>query len=156
MSKRQNDKNWTDLRKAVYVRDQHQCRNCLGTVDTSVTLDPDHNVPRGVGGSDRLSNIGTLCRRCHDAKHGNGIAPTLQIVSSGEMTDTEFIWFKHLLKEMLPAMSKSFDVMMKPKFGIADQDMWHLPLGDIRRLDEQLSDASVIEEYSSLRLEEYM
>lgn len=70
------------------------------------------------------------------------------------MTGTEFDWFKHFMQEMLPALAREFDIRLVPKFGLADEDAWHLPLGDIRRLDQQLLTAD--EEFSSLQAHQYM
>lgn len=149
------DKQWADLRQAVFDLDEYQCQNCLEIVDDDdLTLDPDHNVPRGAGGSDRLSNLNSLCRRCHDAKHGKGIAPTVQWTSTGIMTGTEFVWFKHFMQEMLPALTRAFDIRLVPKFGLADEETWYLPLGDLRRLDQQLLEAD--DQYLSLQAHQYM
>lgn len=41
MSESHLDAHWAVFREAVFTRDQHQCENCLGTVD-DLTLDPDH------------------------------------------------------------------------------------------------------------------
>ncbi|QKG94096.1 HNH endonuclease [Halorubrum salinarum] len=154
MSKSLERKSWTEQRNAVFARDQQRCTCCLGRTGDVQTLDPDHNVPRGAGGSDRLSNLSTLCRRCHEAKHGDGIAPTVRLESTGEMTDVEFWWFKHLLKEMIPALAEDFNVRLQPKFGLEDDKVWYLPLGDIRLLDKQLLESDV--EYQSLQAEQYM
>lgn len=153
MSKPAHHTTWHDLKKALFTRDQHRCVNCYSTTDT-VTLDADHGVPRGVGGSERLSNLNTLCRRCHKAKHGDGIAPTVQLESTGEMTDREFLWFKHLLKEMMPAMARELNVRLAPKFGLNNEKVWYIPLGDLRLLDKQLTEAD--SQYTSTRPEQYM
>lgn len=153
MSKPSHQANWNELKRAVFVRDQHRCVNCLRATDDA-PLDADHSVPRGVGGSDRISNLNTLCRRCDQAKHGDSIAPSIQLESTGKMTDVEFFWFKHMLNEMIPAMAREIDVRLIPKFGLDDDTVWYLPLGDIRLLDRQLTRAD--QQYSSLRLEEYM
>jgi hypothetical protein len=154
MSTPQNSKKWTDLREAVLVRDLEQCTCCLGPIEEKQTFDVDHNVPRGVGGSDRMSNLSTLCRECHEAKHGDGIAPTVRLQSTGGMTDTEFVWFKQLLNEMIPVMADTFGVRLQPKFGLQEDKIWYLPLGDLRRLDKQLYGTDA--EYCSLRTEQYM
>jgi len=153
MSKPSHQANWNELKRAVFVRDQHRCVNCLRATDNS-PLDADHSVPRGVGGSDRISNLNTLCRRCHQAKHGDSIAPSIQLESTGEMTEVEFFWFKHMLNEMIPAMARELDVRLIPKFGLDEDTVWYLPLGDILLLDHQLTKAD--QQYSSLQLEEYM
>lgn len=147
MSKAYSNEKWADQVESVLEQDRQMCTNC-GTVLTREDLDVDHRVPRGAGGSDRSSNLGTLCRVCHDAKHGLGIAPGAQLKSTGNMTDTEFRWFKHLLQEMIPAMARILGVQLVPKFRLNDDDMWHLPLGDLRLLNAKLVKAD--EDYSSL------
>jgi len=156
MSTQDQDDNWAGLRKAAFERDKHRCINCYRSLDTATTLDPDHTVPRGVGGSNRLSNIGTLCRKCHDAKHGNGTAPTVEIVSSGRMDDEEFIWFKHLLNQMIPVFARQYNVQLDARFQLDNRDVWHLPIGDLRLLDQVLSQSDDISGYASLQVEQYM
>jgi hypothetical protein len=108
-------------------------------------LDADHGVPRGVGGADRISNLNTLCRRCHKAKHGEAIAPTVQLQSAGRMTDREFDWFKHFIDEMIPAMSQAAGGRITPKFNLDSNNIWYLPIGDVIYLDEQLTEDSSVE-----------
>lgn len=153
MSTERNHINWPDIRKAVFDRDRNRCSNCLQTVDNGSTLDPDHNVPRGAGGSHRLSNLTSLCRRCHDAKHGDGVAPTIQWTSTGGMTPTEFCLYKHFSKEMIPAMARQVNIYTDACFALGDDEAWHLPLGDVRRLDQQLTEYD--QEYTSLQAHEY-
>jgi hypothetical protein len=117
-------------------------------------LDADHGVPRGAGGSDQFSNLLSLCRRCHEAKHGDAIAPTVQLESTGQMTNVEFVWFKQFLKEILPALARSHGVQLRPKFNLDDREGWYLPLGDVRRLGRQL--AGEDDHYDSLQLSQFM
>jgi len=70
------------------------------------------------------------------------------------MTDVEFYWFKHLLKRMLPRLANEFDVRLQPKFGLDDDDVWYLPLGDLRRLDKQLYEDD--EAYQSYQAGQFM
>ena len=128
------------MKEAVHERDRHLCGNCGRSYSTE-ELDVDHTVPRGNGGSDRFSNLGSLCRRCHDAKHGNGLAPTVRFASTGDMTDAEFQWFKHFVKEMLPALARQVGVRLQSKYNLAGEQAWHLPEGDLRRLDKQLAES---------------
>jgi hypothetical protein len=114
----------------------------------------DHNVPRGVGGSDTFSNQSALCRQCHDAKHGDGLAPTVELQSTGNMDKVEFMLFKQFFNEMLPAMARTVDVRLIPKFRLDKRYVWHLPEGDMRRLDTRLSDEDA--EYNSFRAVDYM
>lgn len=147
--------NWQGVRAAVVERDFRRCTACRSSIDAMDEFDVDHNVPRGAGGPSRFSNLSTLCRRCHQAKHGDAIAPTVRIQSGGGMTDTEFAWFQHLIKQMIPALAKNTGVWMEPPvFGINDKSSWFVPLGDLRRVDDELTEADV--PYQSLRAEEYM
>lgn len=154
MSTKHTHINWAKIRRAVFDRDKHRCSNCLRTIDNALTLDPDHNVPRGVGGSNRLSNLTALCRQCHDAKHGQGVAPTIRWTSTGGMTTVEFCWYKHFSKQMIPAMARQVDIYTETSFGIDDAEAWHMPLGDVRRLDQQLTELD--EEYTTLQAHEFM
>jgi 5-methylcytosine-specific restriction endonuclease McrA len=69
----QNDIPSTDGRAtAVLKRDRHRCQNCFRTA--SVTdLQVHRIVPRQNGGTDRLSNLCTLCEQCHSAVHSGGL-----------------------------------------------------------------------------------
>lgn len=99
-------------------------------------------------------NLGALCRRCHDAKHNGTIAPTIEFESTGQMTDTEFAWFKHFIDEMIPVLMNLVGVYAEPQFNLRGENAWFVPLGDVRRLDKRLADEDVA--YRSLRASEYM
>lgn len=155
MSKRASTHDWRNVTQSVFARDRDRCLNCRASEQTVTTLDADHGVPRGAGGADRVSNLNTLCRRCHKAKHEEGvIAPSVQLESSGNMTDREFGWFKHFVDEMIPAMSQAAGGRVVPKYSLDDAKVWYLPIGDVIHLDGQLTDASV--EYMSADPAEYM
>jgi hypothetical protein len=145
---------YSNFKEAVHERDRQRCTNCLGSREIINKLDVDHNVPRGVGGSEAFQNQSSLCRRCHEAKEGNGIAPTVQFESTGRMTQTEFIWFRHFLKEILPALARVYRVRLRPKFKLDDRQAWYISLGDLRRLDSHISDED--NQYCSLQVSEYM
>lgn len=140
-------------KQAVHERDRQRCLNCLRTVEEVEKLDVHHGVPRGVGGSELFSNYDSYCRRCHEAVDGDGLAPTVELQSSGTMTDPEFLLFKQLLNEMLPAMAREFGVRLRPKFDLDGRSCWHLPVGDMRRLDQELS--SEAPQYRSLQATDY-
>jgi hypothetical protein len=60
------------------------------------------------------------------------------------MINKDFVWFEHFWKRQLPALFKlALDYRVKPNCGLAESKSytaWHIPLGDIRRLDEVLAD----------------
>jgi len=64
---------WATLAALVRQRDGHQCRNCGavgGPRNGSASLHVDHQVPRSRGGPDNPINLRTLCKGCHEARHG--------------------------------------------------------------------------------------
>jgi hypothetical protein len=58
------------------------------------------------------------------------------------MIDKDFQWFRHLWKEQFPALSEAvLNHRIEPKFNLAETpayQAWHIPLGELRRLDEVL------------------
>lgn len=69
---------WDIRRRAVYERDQWTCTKC-GTQSgphagsDGVPLHAHHVQPRADGGSNRLTNLTTLCESCHTALHGHDL-----------------------------------------------------------------------------------
>jgi 5-methylcytosine-specific restriction endonuclease McrA len=62
---------WKPRREALLKRDGSRCQNCKVYV-TIDRMHAHHVVPRGSAGvdrDDRLSNLTTLCWRCHHAEH---------------------------------------------------------------------------------------
>ncbi|MFC7204706.1 HNH endonuclease [Haloferax namakaokahaiae] len=78
-------------RKRVYERDDYVCQNCgaKGGPRENVTLHAHHIVPKGKGGSDKMSNLKTLCKRCHDAVHYDVQAPTAREYQSKTSSQTK-------------------------------------------------------------------
>ena len=71
------------------------------------------------------------------------------------MDEGEFIWFKHFMNEMIPALTRA---VMQPQvdayFDLGGDHAWHIPEGDIRRLNRIL--AEIDDEYRSLQAHEFM
>lgn len=71
---------WRDIRRIVWERDAHACVHC----NTPLTLRECHidHIKSGKLGTNRLSNLRTLCRRCHvlraDHRHRGMIASALK------------------------------------------------------------------------------
>ena len=67
-----------DIRRAVFNRDEYQCRHC-GALVTWNTGHLDEIVPRGKGGEVSVENGQTLCAKCHivgpESKHGKTRSP---------------------------------------------------------------------------------
>ncbi|MFW5950377.1 MAG: HNH endonuclease [archaeon] len=68
---------WNTRRKKVYQRDNYTCQHCgvKGGPIGNAELHAHHIVPKSKGGTHQLSNLHTLCAKCHQAAHENGMAP---------------------------------------------------------------------------------
>lgn len=53
---------WKAIRQNVIKRDKGQCQGCG---NPTVSAQVHHIKPRGQGGTSELSNLVTLCGRCH-------------------------------------------------------------------------------------------
>lgn len=67
----------------MYKRDDYTCQNCGRKRDSksNVEIQAHHVVPVSKGGSHDLSNLTTVCADCHNAIHGERMAPTEQSLS---------------------------------------------------------------------------
>lgn len=70
---------WEQRRRAVLARDEYTCQRCGEASgphagDEGVTLHVHHVRPLSAGGSNRLSNLVTLCADCHEAEHDHVVA----------------------------------------------------------------------------------
>jgi uncharacterized protein YdaU (DUF1376 family) len=62
--RRMPEREWSELRAAVFKRDGHVCQRCGSTDD----LHCGHILELSNGGQNDLSNLITLCRKCHSKK----------------------------------------------------------------------------------------
>lgn len=76
---------WDYLRRKVYRRDNYRCQNCgaKGGPKGDEELHAHHIVPKNNGGSDEVSNLTTVCKQCHNAIHGDSMAPTAESNTEG-------------------------------------------------------------------------
>jgi len=58
--------NWQEIREQVFKRDKYRCQNCGAS---GVRLNCHHIVPLNKGGTNNLSNLTTLCEKCHAKIH---------------------------------------------------------------------------------------
>lgn len=56
-----------EIREFAFARDGYRCQSC-GQLATAKTLELDHIEPLSQGGTNDLSNLQTLCRRCNRRK----------------------------------------------------------------------------------------
>jgi 5-methylcytosine-specific restriction protein A len=71
---------WEEQRREAWERDGHRCTHC----GVAVALDECHtdHIKSGKRGTNKLSNLRTLCRRCHvlraDNRHRGMVAAALR------------------------------------------------------------------------------
>jgi len=71
--KRFGTKRWSSIRKKVLERDYYVCQMCRKSYfDEKLTLQAHHIKSRRKGGKDTLSNLITLCMKCHDTAEMEG------------------------------------------------------------------------------------
>ena len=60
-----------NLRNAILFRDKHTCQHCGANMfkDKNIKLQAHHIIFRSCNGSDKPSNLITLCTKCHTAKN---------------------------------------------------------------------------------------
>ena len=59
---------WQKLRIVVLRRDNYLCQLCLVRDRLEVAREVDHIKPKAQGGTDELSNLQSLCHKCHKEK----------------------------------------------------------------------------------------
>jgi len=67
---------WDERRRRVYERDGYTCQSCgsQGGKAGNTELHAHHIIPISRGGSNKLSNLTTLCKECHNQKHDHDIS----------------------------------------------------------------------------------
>lgn len=69
-----------------------------------------------------MTNLATLCRRCHQAAHGEIMAPRVKMFSNGRMSGDEFTEYRRLWSNLDLAR---FD---------EDENCWYIPVADVDRV----------------------
>jgi hypothetical protein len=119
---------WNDLRKQVLEQHMNRCVNCR---QVKQGLEIHHIVPVRQAGSHSLSNLVPLCGRCHEAAHGNRMAPRIKWYTNGELSSTEFQQHKRLWKQLR-------DQFGVPRFD-SENDCVYVPLADVEVIIERMS-----------------
>jgi len=70
------------------------------------------------------------------------------------MNEEEFTWFKHFMKEILPAIASEYKVRIEPIF-IEETRTWNVPVADMKLLDEQINNRNDVELYKSPTLDAF-
>lgn len=55
---------WWEIRKRVLERDSYKCVQCGNKAE-----EVHHLIPLSRGGTTAMSNLVSLCKRCHDKQH---------------------------------------------------------------------------------------
>lgn len=74
--------NWEELSAACKKRDNYTCRKCGYNRRTSHEvrqLHADHIIPLTKNGPNKLSNLQTLCTKCHQFKTNRNRPKSLQV-----------------------------------------------------------------------------
>ncbi|MHB8587114.1 MAG: HNH endonuclease [Thermoplasmatota archaeon] len=64
---------WMETRRSVLARDCNRCVKCGRGATEGNPLHIDHIKPLSKHGSNRLRNLQTLCKECHERKHGRAL-----------------------------------------------------------------------------------
>lgn len=59
---------WRKIRERVLKRDNYLCQECLRLGFYTPANQCDHIIPKSKGGTDDLSNLQSLCYKCHKEK----------------------------------------------------------------------------------------
>ena len=83
-AKTQIDIDWSIIRNQVFRRDNNKCQMC----GTKSNLTVHHIKPRSEGGSDSITNLITLCYKCHDIAEIEKI-PTANLIRNWALEDND-------------------------------------------------------------------
>lgn len=70
---------WEAIRERCMLRDSYTCQRCGKKFGTHAHLSVHHIIPRSEGGSNDLSNLITLCCKCHDLVEITGYKTVAEI-----------------------------------------------------------------------------
>lgn len=127
-SKRLRGHDWFELRDQVLDRDDHVCRNC----GSSTNLVVHHIVPVEASGTNRLSNLATLCRVCHRRAHNERIRD-----SGGDQSAdaSRYLLTVDELRQVIRAATHPLEratIMTLTKTGIGVGELCNLDIDDLQ------------------------
>jgi hypothetical protein len=118
---------WDHVRQQVLELHQRRCGNCHRS---DVPLEVHHIVPVGQGGSHQLSNLAPLCPQCHQAAHGEEMAPRVRWFTNGQLNQDEFGEHLHLWKSLRHQLGV-------PRYD-AGEECVYVPLSDVDKITERV------------------
>lgn len=133
-SERLRGHDWFEIRDRILDRDGRTCRNCGSTANLVV----HHIVPIEADGSNRLTNLATLCRDCHRRAHNE------RVRNSGreQSRDTSrYLLTVDELRQVLQTATHPLEqatIMTLAKTGIGVGELCNLDRGDLQLSDSPL------------------
>lgn len=128
MVKTNYPRNWDDIREDVLDDYRNQCANCNRS---DSPLEVHHVVPVGQGGSHQRSNLVPLCPQCHEAAHGEVMAPRIRWYTNGRLTKDEFTRHHRLWKQL----RRQFGA---PRYD-PDEECVYIPISDADKIAEHVA-----------------
>lgn len=130
-SERLTGHDWFEIREQVLERDDHSCRNC----DSSTNLVVHHIVPIEATGTNELSNLATLCRKCHRHAHNE----RLREGTSEQMTNaSRYLLTVDELQQVLQTATHPLEraaILTLAKTGIGIGELCNLEVDDLQLPD---------------------
>jgi len=100
-------KGHTSVRQYVLYRDKHQCINCK---KDDVPLQTHHIQPRSEGGTDKPSNMISLCVECHEKVHSGEIELSERSLKYWTKKEYRFMSHVNSMKDrIVDELKKLFD-----------------------------------------------
>lgn len=62
---------WWEIRAAVMKRDKNCCVPCFKRKLVIKAVEVHHIIPLSRGGTTTMANLISVCKDCHDARHGH-------------------------------------------------------------------------------------
>lgn len=131
-SERLRGHDWFEIRNQVLERDGRTCRNCRSTTNLAV----HHIVPIEASGTNRLTNLATLCRSCHRNAHNERVRES----SSNQTTSAaRYLLTINELQEVLQTATHPLDravITTLAKTGIGVGELCNLAVEDVQLPDK--------------------
>lgn len=126
-SRRLGGYDWLEIRERVLDRDNRTCRNC----GSATNLVVHHIVPIESSGTNRLTNLTTLCRECHRHAHNQRVRDS----SSSRIEDSSrYLLTIDELRQVLQFATHPLDravITVLAKTGIGVGELCNLSIYDI-------------------------
>jgi integrase len=130
-SERLRGHDWFEIRERVLDRDDHTCQNCGSTTN----LVAHHIVPIKTSGTNRLTNLTTLCRKCHRHAHNERVRDS----SNSQTGDaSRYLLTVDELRQVIQSATHPLDeavITTLVKTGIGVGELCNLSIDDLQLPD---------------------